>query len=80
MARKPFALSQRPAHRQQRRHEWSDERIVTFIVTLAAQRNVTLAACRAGMSRKSAYALKQRDPVFASAWMAALRADRLETA
>jgi len=47
---------------------------VTFIVTLAATRSVTLAARAVGMSRKSAYALKQRDPAFAFAWAAASRA------
>jgi hypothetical protein len=47
---------------------------VTFIVTLAALGDVTLAARAAGMSRKSAYALRSRDPAFAAAWMAALRA------
>ena len=47
---------------------------VTFIVTLAATRSVTLAASEARMSRKSAYALKSRDPAFAAAWVAALDA------
>jgi len=41
---------------------------VTFIVTLAAAKSVTLAARAAGMSRKSAYALQSRDPAFAAAW------------
>jgi len=60
--------------RPRRAGEWSSARAVTFIVTLAATRSVTLAARAAGMSRKSAYALQARDLAFASAWSAALRA------
>lgn len=59
------------SRRTRRSHEWSPGKTVTFIVTLAANGNVTLAARKAGMSRKSAYALKARDPVFAAAWTAA---------
>jgi hypothetical protein len=54
--------------------EWTAGKSVTFIVTLAAIGDVTLAARAAGMSRKSAYALRSRDPAFAAAWAAALRA------
>ena len=54
--------------------EWTSTKAVTFIVTLAATRSVTLAARASGMSRKSAYALKARDPAFAAAWTAALKA------
>jgi hypothetical protein len=60
--------------RPRRAREWSDGKAVTFIVTLAAHRSVTLAAVRAGMSRKSAYALKHRDSGFAAAWNSALAA------
>ena len=42
-------------------------RAVTFIVTLAATRSVTLAARESDMTRPSVYALKARDPAFASA-------------
>jgi len=66
-------LLSRP-RRPHRSHEWDAGRAVTFIVTLAARRSVTLAATAAGMSRKSAYALKDRDPLFAAAWNAALKA------
>lgn len=62
--------------RPRRAHEWSGSKIVTFIVTLAATRSVTLAARRSGMSRKSAYALRSRDPAFAEAWEAALGASK----
>ena len=62
--------------RPRRPHEWSNGKIVTFLVTLAASRSVTLAARAAGMSRKSAYALKSRDPAFADAWAKALRASK----
>lgn len=68
-------LISRP-RRPRRTGEWTDAKAVTFIVTLAATRSVTLAARRSGMSRKAAYALKSRDPAFASAWNAALAAGR----
>jgi hypothetical protein len=54
--------------------EWTPTKAVTFIVTLAASRSVTLAAREAGMSRKSAYGLKARDPAFSAAWAAAAQA------
>lgn len=60
--------------RPYRSGEWTPARAVTFIVTLAASGSVTLAARSAGMSRKSAYALKARDPAFAAAWRAAVKA------
>ena len=60
--------------RPRRLAEWSEAKAVTFIVTLAATQNVTLAARSAGMSRKSAYALKSRDPAFAATWAAAIEA------
>src|SRR6476661_2055813 len=66
-------LLSRP-RRRRRPHEWSSARAVTFIVTLAATRCVTLAAQAAGMGRKSAYALKDRDRALAEAWNAALKA------
>jgi hypothetical protein len=62
--------------RPRRSGEWTQGRAVTFIVTLAATRSVTLAARAAGMSRKAAYALKSRDHAFASAWNAAIAANR----
>ena len=58
--------------RRTRAAEWNAAKAVTFIVTLAATRSVTLAALEAGMSRRSAYALKHRDPAFDAAWEAAL--------
>ena len=67
--------------RARRASEWSQAKAVTFIVTLAATQSVTLAARAAGMSRKSAYALKGRDPAFASSWEAALnvrKGDKVE--
>ena len=66
----PFAS---PRRRSRRAHEWTRTKAVTFIVTLARTRNVTLAARASGMSRKSAYALKSRDAAFASAWAEALK-------
>lgn len=52
--------------------EWSTGGAILFLVTLAARKSVTLAARASGMSRKSAYALKARDPAFAEAWIAGL--------
>jgi hypothetical protein len=66
-------LLSRP-RRPRRSGEWTSDRAVTFIVTLAATRSVTLAARGAGMSRKSAYALRARDAAFAAAWTAAANA------
>jgi len=68
-------LLSRP-RRPRRPGEWTAATAVTFIVTLAASRSVTLAARKAGMSRKSAYALKGRDPAFAFAWTAAMQASQ----
>jgi len=62
--------------RPRRSGDWTPAKAVTFIVTLAATRSVTLAARSAGMSRKAAYALKSRDRAFSSAWKAALAANR----
>jgi hypothetical protein len=66
-------LLSRP-RRPVRSGEWTSAKAVTFIVTLAATRSVTLAARASGISRKSAYALKSRDPAFAAAWTAARNA------
>ena len=59
-------LSRHSFRRPPRVGEWSNDKAVTFIVTLAASLNVTLAAARAGMSRKSVYALRRRDPASAA--------------
>ena len=64
--------------RPRRSHEWDAGKAVTFVVTLAATQSVTLAAKEAGMSRKSAYALKERDPAFAAVWNAAAKRRRRE--
>ncbi len=39
-----------------------------FIATLAATRNVTVAAQKAGMARRAAFALRARDTEFAADW------------
>lgn len=72
-------LSRHAFRRPPRAGEWSGDKAVTFIVTLAASFSVTLAAARAGMSRKAAYALRNRDPAFATAWDRAIAASRLRT-
>ena len=69
----PFLLRSR---RPRRSGEWTSEHAVTFIFTLAATGSVTLAARRAGMGRKSAYALRMRDPAFDYAWASAMRASQ----
>ena len=66
-------LLSRP-RRAARPDDWSNAKAVTFIVTLAATQSVTLAARAAGMSRKAAYALRDRNAVFADAWRQALAA------
>ena len=74
----PYLSRPRRPHRT---GEWEPAKAVTFIVTLAATGSVTFAAREAGMSRKSAYALKARDGAFAAAWNAALKArkgDKIE--
>jgi hypothetical protein len=43
--------------RPRRASDWTEAKAVTFIVTLAARKSVTLAASAAGMSRKSACAV-----------------------
>ena len=58
--------------RPRRAGDWTEAKAVTFIVTLAARQSVTLAARAAGMSRKSAYALRARNFAFATAWKSAL--------
>ena len=69
MTRNP--LPSLPTRRQRRDGEWTEQKAVTFIVTLASRGNVTLAARLSGMSRKAAYALRRRDTGFARAWDAA---------
>ncbi|MES2119622.1 MAG: hypothetical protein V4513_03485 [Pseudomonadota bacterium] len=66
------------SRRPRRANEWTNDRAVTFIVTLAAARSVTLAARAAGMSRKAAYALKARDRAFAAAWAKAVQGYKVE--
>lgn len=55
------------------RHDgWNGERMATFLESLADTGLVTEASRAAGMSRNAAYALRNRDPVFAAAMRAAL--------
>jgi len=62
--------------RRARADGWTDRKRVTFIVTLVASGSVTFAAASAGPSRKSAYALRDRDSAFASLWERALEAGK----
>ena len=60
--------------RAQRRDGWTPGRIRTFLQTLARGGNVTAAARAAGLSPKSAYALRNsaKGTAFARAWRLAL--------
>jgi hypothetical protein len=53
-----------------RRDGWTPARQLRFLDALARTRSVTRAAADAGMSRESAYRLRNRDPdgLFAAAW------------
>jgi len=64
-----------------RRHDgWTPERIATFLEVLADTGLVTEAARVTGMDRSGAYALRNRDPIFAAAWRAALSNARPQVA
>jgi hypothetical protein len=56
--------------RSTRRDGWTPARQLRFLDALARTRSVTRAAVAAGMSRESAYRLRNRDPdgLFAAAW------------
>lgn len=63
---------QPPAIIPHARHDgWTGERMATFLEVLA-DTGIVSEGCRAvGMSRDTAYSLRNRDPVFAAAWRAA---------
>ena len=67
-------LSSSSAHTRIRADGWTHDRRVTFLVSLAASGSVTFASSAAGLSRKSAYALRMRDPAFATVWDRSLAA------
>lgn len=58
--------------RRLRKDGWDGARMATFVSTLAETGVVTLACRACGMSSQSAYALRQRQPLFARAWEAAI--------
>ena len=62
-----------------RRDGWTPARQLAFLDILARTRSVTRAAAAAGMSRESAYRLRNRDPngLFAFAWKRAMGAERI---
>ena len=64
----------------QRHDGWTPERIATFLEVLADTGLVTEAARVTGMDRSGAYALRNRDPIFAAAWRAALSNARPQVA
>lgn len=61
-----------------RRDGWTVQRRQAFLGGLAAGLDVRRACARVGLSREGAYRLRQREPEFALAWDAALRAARAE--
>ncbi len=59
------------------RHDgWTPERARLFFETLAAGHSVVRACARAGLSRRSAYKARRRDPGFAHQWQAAQQSAR----
>lgn len=58
-----------------RRDGWTTDRQARFLTALAATRSVTDAARAVGMSRKSAYRLRSREPdgLFAAMWSQCFR-------
>ncbi len=66
------AGTNRPVQRRCKTHGWTDTRRAKFLDHLAASCNV-LASCEAvGMTKPGLYALRNRDPVFAGQFRAAL--------
>ena len=63
--------------RRARSDGWTVERQLDFLAELARTRSVTTAARAAGMSRESAYRLRERAGLFAALWDRAL-APRLD--
>lgn len=62
-------------NRRIRRDGWTVERQLAFLAALAETRSATRAAAAAGMSRESAYRLRERPAaaLFAALWDGALR-------
>jgi len=69
---KPDPAASLPSPRHPRHDGWTGERMARFLEVLADTGIVTEACRAAGMSRNSAYSLRNRDAVFDSAWRAAL--------
>ena len=71
-------LSFTPAALRERRDGWTAQRQSLFILALARGDSIAKAAADLGMSRKSAYALRERPEAqsFARAWDAALEQAR----
>lgn len=67
-------LENRVTGRVTRRDGWTELRRAGFLECLSAIADVKHACAFVGMSRQSAYRLRARDPGFAAAWDAALRA------
>ena len=68
----PAAARIRPAPRTTAIASWTAVRRAIFLDMIGHGTNVAAAARCAGMSRQSAYALRDRDPAFAAEWDALL--------
>ena len=68
--RKPAPAIRRACREPCRRDGWTAERQLAFLETLASARSVSRAAAAAGMSRESAYRLRDRrdGALFAALW------------
>ncbi|MFL6743916.1 MAG: hypothetical protein ACJ8E3_08185 [Sphingomicrobium sp.] len=64
----------RSTHRKTRRDGWTPERQLRFLDALTGTRSISKAAAAAGMSRESAYRLRERreGALFAALWDRAL--------
>src|SRR5437763_16181599 len=72
--RKPRTRIRRARPERCRRDGWTAERQLRFLDTLARTRSISKAAAAAGMSRESAYRLRERreGALFAALWDGAL--------
>lgn len=66
----PIPQADAPAGRPHRYNHWTNARMVAFLRALAETRSVAAAARSVGMSRQSAYKLRDRLPrsSFTQAW------------
>ena len=69
-----MSTATKPSAKPAARHDgWTPARRRQFIAALAAGFDVRRACAAAGLSRQSAYKLRQHDPAFAQDWQNALQ-------